>query len=207
MASTADDSFREGLMSPELAFDGGYVSEQSDVEAGGSNRMALEFPVGVRQPETPHLISADPPEDQTEEFEAPRERRTRTTKSRRLMRLRTARRRLKEMQHRHDILKWFLVMAIWLVDISLGIIRGEKGSHVELVPYCGWGYWLLYVSSAIALMGCSYFQGVSLYRLQRGKDEAAIRQVPGDLHFDLATVHLFFGQTILAGVVGTSEGK
>lgn len=70
------------------------------------------------------------------------------------------------------------------------------------VPYCGWAYWLLYFASALVLLGCSYFQGTSLYRLQRGKDEAAIRQVPGDLHFDLATVHLFFGQTIVAGLVG-----
>ncbi|KAL8448368.1 hypothetical protein Emed_003898 [Eimeria media] len=147
LASTADNSFREGLMSPELACDG--CLSDSDVEAGGissSSRMVLDFP------------------------------------------------------------KWFLVVAIWLVDISLGIIRGEKGSHVQLVPYCGWGYWFLYASSALALMGCSYFQGISLYRLQRGKDEAAIRQVPGDLHYDLATVHLFFGQTILAGIVAGTVG-
>ncbi|KAL8453343.1 hypothetical protein Emag_001898 [Eimeria magna] len=198
--SSKDNSFREGLMSPELACDG-YVSE-SDVEAAGSSRMVLDFPLGLRQPEILQLGSADQPEEQLEDLGSPRRRTTKIG----LSRLRRAREKLKEMQHRHDILKWFLVVAIWLVDISLGIIRGEKGSHVQLVPYCGWGYWFLYASSAIALIGCSYFQGISLYRLQRGKDEAAIRQVPGDLHYDLATVHLFFGQTILAGIVAGTVG-
>ncbi|KAL8274983.1 hypothetical protein Esti_001039 [Eimeria stiedai] len=200
LASTADDSFREGLMNPELACDGDVSA--SDMEAGGSRSMVRDLLEGSRQSATPQVVSADPPEVQLEDFGAPRRR---TSKSR-LSRLRRARQRLKEMQHRHDFLKWFLVVAIWLVDISLGIIRGEKGSHVRLVSYCGSGYWLLYGSSTAALMGCSYFQGVSLYRLQRGKDEADIRQVPGDLHYDLATVHLFFGQTILAGVVAGTVG-
>ncbi|XP_026191934.1 uncharacterized protein LOC34620104 [Cyclospora cayetanensis] len=97
---------------------------------------------------------------------------------RRLATLRSARRRLSEMQRRHDI----------------------------LVPYCGWSYWGVYSLSIIWLMGCSYFQGVSLYRLQRGKDEAAIRQVPGDLHFDLATVHGFYVQTFFAGLVAGTVG-
>ncbi|OEH78725.1 sulfite exporter protein [Cyclospora cayetanensis] len=125
---------------------------------------------------------------------------------RRLATLRSARRRLSEMQRRHDILKWFLIAGIWIADLSLGIVRGAKGSPVQLVPYCGWSYWGVYSLSIIWLMGCSYFQGVSLYRLQRGKDEAAIRQVPGDLHFDLATVHGFYVQTFFAGLVAGTVG-
>lgn len=123
-----------------------------------------------------------------------------------MARLRKARRKLKEMQHRHDILKWFLMAAIWLVDMSLGIIRGGKGSSIHLVPYCGWAHWLIYFLAALMLLGCSYFQGIALYRLQRGKDEAAIPRAPGDLHFDLATVHLLFGQTVVAGLVAGTVG-
>lgn len=32
--------------------------------------------------------------------------------------------------------KWFLVVAIWFIDISFGIVRGGKGSPIELVR-CG----------------------------------------------------------------------
>lgn len=203
IASTTDDSPRDGvfrgerIQSPEFGVQG--CASEMDVEAG-SSRVALDLPEAPEDHKTQNQ-AASAPEEETFEV-GPRDRRFKS----RIFRLRRARRKLREMQHRHDILKWLLVVAIWLADISLGIIRGGKGSSVQLVPYCGWAYWLLYCASVVALLVCSYVQGASLYRLQLGKDEAAIRQVPGDIHFDLTTVHMFFAQTIVAGLVAGTVG-
>ncbi|KAL8425997.1 hypothetical protein Efla_001915 [Eimeria flavescens] len=197
LPSTADDSFRDGVPSGGVGFEG--CGSEDDLEAGRS-RLTVVLPLGVKRPEiTQPPVAAD-------EEEAANHQLSGVCARNRQSRLRRARRRLREMQHRHNILKWFVVVAIWLVDIALGIIRGEKNSYFHVVPYCGLSYWLIYCVSAVVLMGCSYLQGFSLLRLQRRKDEAAIIPVPGDLHFDLTTLHLFFLQTILAGLVAGMVG-
>ncbi|KAL8271673.1 hypothetical protein Esti_004386 [Eimeria stiedai] len=75
------------------------------------------------------------------------------------------------------------------------------------VPYCGWEFWLLYVSGALLLLVASVYQGcVLLARDRRVTGDDRSLRLKGDLIFTPKVACAFFLQSIGAGIVGGIVG-